>query len=83
MTRRAGHPGELIRGQDGLSSAILTIADTSRMKAKLFVPGWDLPLLDRGDPATLRPTTASDDVFTGKVARIEVVQQAVKDSVGP
>ncbi len=83
VTRRAGHPGELIRGQDGLSSAILTIADTSRMKAKLFVPGWDLPLLDRGDPATLRPTTASDDVFTGKVARIEVVQQAVKDSVGP
>jgi membrane fusion protein, multidrug efflux system len=75
VSRRRLHAGELTRGQTASSSAILTIAETSRLKAKLYVPERELPYLEKGNQAMLRPKTAFEEVFKGGVAGIDVILQ--------
>jgi RND family efflux transporter MFP subunit len=57
ITRRTYHQGDFIRSAaSGASEPILSIARTDTMRVVVQVPEADMPILDRGDPASIEIT---------------------------
>lgn len=70
ITARNVHPGDFIRvATEGAGLPLLAVARNDLMRVVVQVPDRDVPLVDRGDPATIRFDATGDTVFHGTVAR--------------
>jgi RND family efflux transporter MFP subunit len=69
------HEGDLVRSQaEGATKPVLTVIKTDTMRVVVDVPERDVPLLNKGDAATVRINAVGGRVFRGSVSRIAVIE---------
>ncbi|VAW62837.1 Probable Co/Zn/Cd efflux system membrane fusion protein [hydrothermal vent metagenome] len=66
ISERLVEPGDVIP----LHSHLLTILDTTSLKAEIYLSELLLPLINRGNSVTIRIDALNDQQFTGKIKRI-------------
>ncbi|MDH5765461.1 MAG: efflux RND transporter periplasmic adaptor subunit [Gammaproteobacteria bacterium] len=66
ISERRVEPGDIIP----LHSHILTLIDTSSLKARVYISELLLPLIKQNDPVTFKIDALGDNSFSGTVARI-------------
>jgi HlyD family secretion protein len=70
VTQRGYNVGSFVRsGAQAGSAPLLTVVQTSMVRAVVSVPDGDVPFLDKGDPATVRMDSLGGRVYQGVVSR--------------
>ena len=73
VIRRSVQVGERVRGDS--PDELLTLADTSRLKAQIFVPEIEISTLKRGGLSTFEARLQPNQVLEGRLVRTDVAQQ--------
>jgi HlyD family secretion protein len=77
VTLRSFHPGNFIRSaSEGGNEPVLAVAATDKMRVVLPIPDEFVPMLNKGDQATVEIVAIRGHQFTGEVSRFSNIEDS-------